>query len=101
MKKTTTKKSQEKYYIDGLDFSALISALFYTNSVNTNLNHYFYWRFVEHPTIPFLVISLGLVAYVTTKHKKLSTMSVITLTIIATASFIWLSGFRVNVFPMR
>ncbi len=87
--------------IDGLELLAFICAFVYVHSVNTNLHHYMYWRTIEHPLLPSLAVALALIAYTTHKNKKLSILGACVVAIILTASFIWLSGFRVNAVPLR
>ena len=52
---------------------------------------------VGPPAIPALAIGLLIVSYSTYKNKfSFTILSVVTLTILATASLFWLSGLRTN-----
>ena len=105
MKKSLTESKKSKQVshkeIDGLELLALVGSLLYVHSVNTNLHHYMYWKMIEHPSMPLLAVALALVAYTTRKNKKLTILGAPVVAIILTASFIWLSGFRVNAVPLR
>ncbi len=93
-------KNPLKQEVEGLEILALVIAGFYVHSINTVLHHYMYWHTVEKPTIIFLVAPLVLVIYTTQKNNKLSRLGTAVIAVILAASFIWLSGFRVNVTPL-
>lgn len=94
LKKTI--KTKTKSDVEGMEVLALIISIFYAHSVNTNLHHYMYWRTIEHPVVIFLIAPLVLIMYTTQKNNRLSRLGVAVLAVLLTASFIWLSGFRVN-----
>lgn len=96
-----TKKSTPPNY-QALDIIALLLALFYTQSVLTVAHHTSHWihngstHIVEFPAVSLLVIGLAVCAYSWYKKRIASTLVVISLTILATASLFWLSGLRTN-----
>ena len=91
--------------INSYEAIGFLLALLYMQSVLTVAHHTSMWMhngssyIVEAPAVPALVISLILVAYSAHKNKmKISTLSVITITILAVASLFWVSGLRSNFF---
>lgn len=76
---------------------AFLTGLFYIVSVNTNLHHYTFFGEVGHPSVPLLIITLALIIYSSYKVKRISTATVIIFTMLVTSSFVWFSGFYVNV----
>lgn len=104
MAKKTTQVS-----IHAFDIIAVLSAVFYMQSVLTVAHHTSIlahnldaWtksgpsRVVESPAIPTLIIGLLLCCYSWYKLRRPSVPVVISLTIFATASLFWLSGLRTN-----
>ncbi len=96
-------KKLQKSNLQTLDIMAFVSAAFYTQSVLTVAHHTSQWahdgstRIVEAPAILALVVGLILSGY--SWHKsgaKPSTLIIISLTILTTASLFWLSGLRTN-----
>ena len=86
-----------------IDIIGFLSALIYMQSVLTVAHHTSMWVHngstytVGPPAIPFLIIGILVVAYSTYKNKMtVTTMNIVTLTILATASLFWLSGLRTN-----
>jgi len=86
-----------------LDVLAFLTAALYMQSVLTVAHHTSHWahngttHIVDAPAVPALVIGLLLSGY--SWHKsgaKPSTLVVISLTVLATASLFWLSGLRTN-----
>ncbi len=99
----TKKKENKSASIKTIDVIGFLTALIYMQSVLTVAHHTSMWvhdgstHTVGPPAIPALVTGLLIVAYSTYKNKlSFTTLNVITLTIIATASLFWLSGLRTN-----
>jgi hypothetical protein len=98
------KKNEKKSInIKTIDYIGFLAALIYMQSVLTVAHHTSQWVHdgstytVGPPAIAALIIGLLIVAYSTYKNRwAFSTMNVITLTILATASIFWLSGLRTN-----
>jgi len=97
------KKETIKTAVKTSDVIAFLAAAGYLQSVLTVAHHASLWpqdnqvRTVESPSIIFLVIALVLSVYSWRRNgPKPSTIIVITLTILASASLFWLSGLRTN-----
>ena len=95
------KSNSQKTNTTPEEILALLFAFFFTMSVNTNLHNFALWRRVDNPSVLSLAVSLALIAYTFSKTKRLGTVSVIALTILATSGFIWFSGFHVNTLVFR
>jgi len=85
------------------DIIGFIIALMYVQSVLTVAHHTSMWvrdgtaYTVGPPAIPALLLGLAVVVYSSYRNKlALTTVSIVTLTILATASIFWLSGLRTN-----
>ena len=97
------KKENKSASIKTIDVIGFLTALIYMQSVLTVAHHTSMWVHngstytVGPPAIPALIIGLLIVAYSTYKNMfAVSTLNVVTLTILATASLFWLSGLRTN-----
>lgn len=99
-----TKKKQNKM-IDTqiIDVVGFLLALIYMQSVLTVAHHTSLWAHegstytVGPPAIPALVAGFILVIYSRNKNKRvLTTLSIVTVTILLTASIFWFSGLRTN-----
>lgn len=97
------KKESKSASIPVSDVIGFILALIYMQSVLTVAHHTSMWvhdgtpQTVGPPAIPALIIGLLFVSYSFYKSKlKISTLNVITLTVLVTASIFWLSGLRTN-----
>ncbi len=88
--------------IELMDVIAFFAAIVYMQSVLTVAHHTGMWvhngstHIVESPFVPALVVGLLLSGYSWFKKHNASTLVVITLTILGTASLFWLSGLRTN-----
>jgi hypothetical protein len=98
-------KKNKSASIKAIDVIGFLSALFYLQSVLTVAYHISLWEpgflvhTVEPPAIAWSVIGILLAAYSTYKNKMtITTLNVITLSIIATASLFWFSGLKANFF---
>ncbi len=98
-----SKKVNKSVSIKAVDVIGFLAAVIYMQSVLTVAHHTSMWAHdgstytVGPPAIPSLIVGLLIVAYSIYKNKlALSTLNVITLTILATASIFWLSGLRTN-----
>ena len=84
------------------DVMAFFFALVYMHSVLTVAHHTSMWihngttHTVEAPAVAALVIGVLAAAYSFSKRRSFSTLVVIALTVLATASLFWLSGLRTN-----
>ncbi len=91
-----------KLPIQPLDVLALLVSFFYMQSVLTVAHHTSMWvhdgstRTVGPPAVPALIIGLLLCCYAWRKNGKPSTLVIMSLTILATASLFWLSGLKTN-----
>lgn len=74
----------------------MLVAIGYTITVNDNLATYIQNKVVNHPDVYELIFSLLVIGYFGIKKKNISKIGIITVTILATASLIWFSGFYVN-----
>ncbi len=97
------KKEKKLTNIKTIDVVGFLLALIYMQSVLTVAHHTSMWAHdgssytVELPAVSALVFGLLIVAYSTYKNKfNVTTLSVITFTIFATASLFWFSGLRTN-----
>ena len=97
------KKELKSSNIKTVDLIAFLSAVINMQSVLTVAHHTSMWVHdgstytVGPPAMPALIVGLLLVGYSTHKNKLTFTiLTVITLTIFATASLFWLSGLRTN-----
>jgi len=89
--------------VQPVDILALLSSLFYMQSVLTVAHHTSMWvhdgstQVVGPPAIPLLIAGLLFCGYSWYKKRGApSVLVVISLTILATASLFWLSGLRTN-----
>jgi hypothetical protein len=102
-KKTT--KTENPRATNAVDILSVIVSFFFMQSVLTVAHHTSMWihdgssRIVEAPALPVLALALVLCAYSVYKTKgKPTVLTVISLTIQASASLFWLSGLRTNFF---
>ena len=97
MSKTKTKSPSKLAKVQPLEILALIAALFYTQSFNTNLGNYAQGLDgAQHPDVYTLVFALLVTGYYLYKRSKLSLIGAVTLTVLAVVSLIWFFGFRLN-----
>ena len=96
----TKKPTTQTYQL--IEASALILSCFYFQSVLTVAHHISGWpkdgigRIAETPTLSIIIVSLLLIGYTFYKKRKLSSLSVIALTVLVVSSLFWLSALRTN-----
>ncbi len=97
------KKVNQSINVKTIDIIGFLSTLIYMQSVLTVVHHTSMWvhdgsiHTVGLPAIPALIIGLLTIIYSAYKNKfAISTLNVITMTILVTASIFWISGLRTN-----
>lgn len=98
MAKAKSQKMQKNENVQPLEILSLLASLFYLHSFNTVLHHYSLWKSVEHPDVYTLAISLAITSYYAYKRKSVSRIGLVTITVLATVSIVWISGYRANFF---
>ena len=90
------KNKKLKTNIQPLEILALLAAIGYIHSFNTILHHISFGFRSEHPDPYTLLFALVVTIYYASKRRTLSTISVVTLTILAVVSASWFFGYCLN-----